>query len=511
MTEDIATLKSDRSVGLTPDEIWLQDSEARLDSMEMLLKSVKRDIDALSEKLPSPRMPRVQNENRSDFSNDNFVHETGCKNYVLSSNPVNSPQFSPLFPPVLPSSEEVEVVHVEHHRMFYNLGLGSHTIAEPLTGMLEETGPEVCEATKPTSCADLHALVEESEEEKIKPWRSPADFRTAVSANEYSPPTSPTFGESNDIVALKNILLHSENVEAYGGLPEGTDAKHMSVYGSSHTLPTIEENSEEDRAMTDSENADSSLSAEVGSPPDGQPPPTDSQNFKSVDDTGKDRSTLPPPGLAAPRFYESVRKCANVEDSGRSHSPRQQTMEKMNVCRDPADNLEARRSLERPRSGSPFLTRPKAMTEPQSVSAVPSLTSLRSRDSMIISDAESYVTVRSNVYPSSSCEEAYVTATSDLDGVGRVSEDEDVRTFQGHTSYLGGGQDWRRVMAKEKPSKLLVLQQTSNSDSHQQSDDVLEFTLVEAECDNSGPARNSSQPPAENSGFSDPGTPKHSE
>ncbi|KAL7060217.1 hypothetical protein AAHC03_09453 [Spirometra sp. Aus1] len=508
MTEDTATLKSGRSVGLTPDEIWLQDSEARLDSMEMLLKSVKRDIDALSEKLPSPRISRVQKESRLDFSDDNFVRETGCKSYVLSSSPTRTSQFSPLFPPVLPSSEDVEVVHVEHHRMFYNLGLGSHTIAEPLMGMLEDNDTDVCEVVKPTSCADLHALVDESDEQEVKPWRSPADFRTRVSADTYSPPTSPTFGETNDVVSLKNILLHSENVEAYSGLTEGADSKLVNVYGSAHTLPTIEENSEEDRAMTDSENADSSLSAEVGSSPGG--PPQDSEIFKSAEDTVKDRSALPPPPPPAlgARSYESVKRCVNAEDIGRPQSPRQQTMDKMNMRRENG-NLETRRSFERPRSGSPFLTRPKSSGESQGVSGVPSLTSLKSRDSMIVSDAESYVTVRSHIYPSSSCEEAYITACSDVDGVGGVSEDEDVRTFRAHTSDLGDGGDWRWGAAKEKPSKLLVLQQTPNSDSHQHPDDVLEFTLVEAKCETPTPAVNPSQPLVEIHRFADQGSLKH--
>nr|CDS21516.1 hypothetical protein EgrG_000100100 [Echinococcus granulosus] len=348
---------------LSPEEVWLQDSEARLESMEILLKSVRRDIDALSEKLPSPR-PGT----RRTFQQEGpVVYESGGEDYVLRID--------------------------KRPRCYQNLGLGSHTTMEPFD---DEEDTE-----RPTSKTRLQ-----------KSWRSPADFRPVD-----SPPDSPTFGESSNIISLNDIILNSDDT-----LPSSQKAEPSRVVpllGSLHSLPTIEENSQEDNTDTSISTAEDLKSADYSA--------------SAVCGMASSDTIIGP--MREPLSNKTRSKCSLDEV--------------MNLSQEQIKSAQS--PLSRSRSQSPFITDPDFLRY--------SRTSLRSRDSTV-SETDSFVTVNSQFFPSG--EEAYVTACSD-------------------TESLGDSPDGGRVPSRERmQKKMLVLQQNPPSECQNQSEDVLEFTLVEA-------------------------------
>lgn len=351
------------------EEVWLQDSEARLESMEVLLKSVRRDIDALTEKLPSPR---ITGRAKVPHEESGVVHESGSRDYVIDSGP----------------------------RCLYNLGLGSHTSFEPF----------VDEEEVRRGNAELNPF---------KPWQSPSDLR-------QTPPSSPTFGESSNIISLHDVILHSENAnDSSNYSTEGNPNRLLVVVGSQHSLPTIEENSQEDNTFTDTDT--SSIST--------------SEDLKSADCAPHDYR-FPPAAVCGSHSFDTV-ATSDVGSVAAVLTGSKRSLEDtiLRKNRPPAN-------LVRPRSGSPFLANPDSVRL--------SRHSLLSRDSMI-SEADSFVTVNSQLYPSG--EDAYITACSD-------SEKDDVEDGQ----TVGRG---RRL-------RTMVLQPTLPTECHNQSDDVLEFTLVEA-------------------------------
>ncbi|VDD82255.1 unnamed protein product [Mesocestoides corti] len=357
---------------LSPEEVWLQDSEARLESMEILLKSVRRDIDALSEKIPSPR----SGAHSTFHQGETIIHESGSKRYVM----------------------EME----RGSRGLHNLGLGSHTAFEPFDN--EE------EAEKPGREPHPH-----------KSWRSPSDFR-----QDESPPGSPTFGESSNIISLHDVILHSENVTPS---PQEDASRTIPLLGSQHSLPTIEENSQEDNLLTDTDTSSISTNDEL----------------KSADCAYEHRSQT---AVSCARSCDTVVVAADAGQSDNSASKR--PLEETMILRREHGRRQQPPS-DRPRSGSPFLSNSDSFRF--------SHTSLRSRDS-IVSDTDSYMTVNSQLFPSG--EEVYVTACSDNDTPGDSPD------------------DGRTLVRGRTRQKLLILQQTTPSECYNQSDDVLEFTLVEA-------------------------------
>ncbi|VDM32282.1 unnamed protein product [Hydatigera taeniaeformis] len=350
---------------LSREEVWLQDSEARLESMEILLKSVRRDIDALSEKLPSPR----SGAHRTYRQGESVVHESGSRDYVLRLD--------------------------KGPKGYQNLGLGSHTIMEPFD---DED--------------DIEKSVDETHLQKS--WRSPADFRLTD-----SPPDSPRFGESSKIISLNDIILDSD--ETLPSSQEVEQGRVIPLLGSQHSLPTIEENSQEDNTDTSSiSTAEDLKSADYSAP-------------AVCGMASSDTIISPLHGLSR----QAKSKCSLDE-----------------IMNSPQDHIRTAQSLlTRSRSQSPFIP-------PNPDSLRYSCTSLRSRDSTM-SETDSFVTVNSQFIPSG--EEAYVTACSDTEGLAD-SPDE-------------GSIPIRRERTRKK---MLVLQQNPLSDCQNQSDDVLEFTLVEA-------------------------------
>ncbi|KAL5109582.1 hypothetical protein TcWFU_010283 [Taenia crassiceps] len=345
---------------LSREEVWLQDSEARLESMEILLKSVRRDIDALSEKLPSPR-PAAQRTFRRE---DPVVHESGTRDYILRLD--------------------------KRPKGYQNLGLGSHTTMEPFDDEDDIEGPA-------------------NENHLQKSWRSPADFRPVD-----SPPDSPTFGESSNIISLNDIILCSD--DTFLSSQEVEQSRVIPLLGSQHSLPTIEENSQEDNTDTSSISTTEDLkSADYSAP--------------AVCGMASSDATISPLHEALSRKTRS--KCSLDEI--------------MNL---PQVHIKSAQSpLNRSRSQSPDCLRQ-------------SRTSLRSRDSTM-SETDSFVTVNSQFFPSG--EEAYVTACSDTEGLADSPDEGRVPSLRGRTR-----------------KKMLVLQQNPPSECPNQSDDVLEFTLVEA-------------------------------
>lgn len=351
---------------LSREELWLQDSEARLESMEILLKSVRRDIDALSEKLPSPR-PGTQRAFRQE---EPVVHESGSRDYVLRLD--------------------------KRPKGYQNLGLGSHTTMEPFDD--EE------DVEKPVNETHLQ-----------KSWRSPADFRPVD-----SPPDSPTFGESSNIISLNDIILHSD--ESHPISEEVEQGRVIPLPGSQHSLPTIEENSQEDNTDT------SSIST--------------AEDLKSADYSA--------PAICGMASSDTIISPLHEELSKKTRSK----CSLDEIMNSPHDHTKSTQSpLSRSRSQSPFIPT-------NSDSLRYSRTSLRSRDSTM-SETDSFVTVNSQFFPSG--EEAYVTACSD-------------------TEVLADSSDEGRVPSRRErmQKKMLVLQQNPPSGCQNQSDDVLEFTLVEA-------------------------------
>lgn len=346
---------------LSPEEVWLQESEARLDSMEVLLKSVRRDIDALSEKIPSPR-PSLRKAFREE---DPVVHESGSKDYILTID--------------------------SRPRGYQNLGLGSHTTLEPFD---DEDDIDRSNNDVPFQ----------------KPWRSPSDFRATD-----SPRGSPTFGESSNIISLHDVILHTEC-----SLPASQEElerdRRITQMDSLHSLPTIEENSQED-------NTDTSLSI--------------SDDLKSADCS-----------------YGYLAEPAVSGKASGSSQP----------------------SLNKSRPQSPFIIDHEALRY--------SRNSLKSRESMQ-SETDSFVTVNSQLFPS--VEEAYITACSDADELDESNDEE--------PSLREKRSTWKKV---------LVLRQTPSADGETDSEDVLEFTFVEAtSCKTSNKENNSlfSEEPGERSTF----------
>ncbi|KAL5971753.1 hypothetical protein TSMEX_000516 [Taenia solium] len=351
---------------LSREEVWLQDSEARLESMEILLKSVRRDIDALSEKLPSPR-PGTQ---RTFSQEEPVVHESGSRDYVLRLD--------------------------KRPKGYQNLGLGSHTTMEPFDD--EE---------------DIERPVNEAPPQKS--WRSPADFRPVD-----SPPDSPTFGESSKIISLNDIILHSD--DALPGSQGVEQSRVIPLLGSQHSLPTIEENSQEDNTDT------SSIST--------------AEDLKSADYSA--------PAVCGMASSDTIISPLHEELSRKTRSK----CSLDEIMNSPQDHIKSAQSpLSRSRSQSPFI--------PLNSDCLRySRTSLRSRDSTM-SETDSFVTVNSQFFPSG--EEAYVTACSDTEGLADSPDEGCVPS--------------RREKTRKK---MLVLQQNPSSECQNQSDDILEFTLVEA-------------------------------
>ena len=351
---DLNKMASEKS--LFPEEIWLQDSEARLESMEIMLKSVRRDIDALSERLPSPRS---RPGNRVvGHQEEATIHESGQKEYILRID--------------------------DRPKGYHDLGLGSHTTLEPFDDDedVERSGREI---------------------QHQKSWRSPADFRS-----HDSPPDSPTFGESSNIISLNDVILSTE------GSQEGEPSRLIPLLGSQHSLPTIEENSQEDNTDT------SSIST--------------AEDLKSADCIYEQRSV------------SAV--CGNASSDTILATPRP---EMPIISKSKSSLIE-----ERVKSAQSPLNRSRSQSPIESLRY--SRTSLRSRDSWL-SEADSFVTVNSQLFQSG--EEVYITACSDND--------------------LGESADEARTPSQERTrKKMLVLQQTPPSECQNQSDDVLEFTLVEA-------------------------------
>ncbi|KAM7533075.1 hypothetical protein Aperf_G00000127647 [Anoplocephala perfoliata] len=353
---------------LSPEEVWLQESEARLDSMEVLLKSVRRDIDALSEKIPSPR-PSMR---KTFHQEESVVRESGSKDYVLRID--NRP------------------------RAYQNLGLGSHTTLEPFDD----------EDDIDRSSNDVPFQ---------KSWRSPSDFR----AND-SPRGSPTFGESSNIISLHDVILHSESslptsqeeLERDRGIPQ---------IDSLHSLPTIEENSQED-------NTDTSLSI--------------SDDLRSADCS---YGYLTTPAICSKALSDKI--ISLPADSEKFHATHSFD-EIMNVRAERTETAQS--SLNKSRPQSPFNIDHEALRY--------SRTSLKSRESML-SETDSFVTANSQLTPS--IEEAYITACSDADDLDEPNDEEP---------------SLRETYPTRK--KVLVLRQTPSADGETDSEDILEFTFVEA-------------------------------
>ncbi|VDO04972.1 unnamed protein product [Rodentolepis nana] len=339
---------------LSPAEEWLQESEARLESMEVLLKSVRRDIDALSEKIPSPR-PGL----RKAFRTEPVIHESGSKDYILRID--------------------------SRPKAYQNLGLGSHTSLEPFDVDDDLDGP-------------MNDVTFQ------KSWRSPSDLR-----NEDSPPGSPTFGESSKIISLNDVILDLEK-DSYLSQDETEEVQERGVplIESLHSLPTIEENSQED-------NTDTSIST--------------SEDIKSAD-------------------------CSYTQLA-------------IGASRDTIISLPSKRlpgEIMMERSGSAHFTPNKSRSD-YSEGLRFSRTSLKSRESMI-SESDSFVTVNSQPFPSA--EEAYITAYSDTDDFGESNDEDSSSQFE---------RSLRR-------NKVLVLQKTPSADGETDSEDILEFTFVEAPLSN---------------------------
>nr|CDS30633.2 hypothetical transcript [Hymenolepis microstoma] len=335
---------------LSPEEEWLQESEARLESMEVLLKSVRRDIDALSEKIPSPHSGL-----RKAFRTEPVIHESGSKDYIL---------------------------RIEGRpKAYQNLGLGSHTSLEPFD--------DDDDLDRPVNDVSFQ-----------KSWRSPSDLR-----NEDSPPGSPTFGESSKIISLNDVILDLEK-DSYLLHDETEEIQERGVplKGSLHSLPTIEENSQED-------NTDTSIST--------------SEDMNSTD------CSYTQPAIGA--------SCDTIISL-------------------PSKQLPGEMMIER--SGSAHFTLNKSRSD-YSEGLRFSRTSLKSRESMI-SESDSFVTVNSQIFPSA--EEAYVTAYSDTDELGESNDEDTSSQCEGFV----------------RRNKVLVLQKTPSADGETDSEDILEFTFVEA-------------------------------
>ncbi|KAM3188529.1 hypothetical protein ACTXT7_000083 [Hymenolepis weldensis] len=336
---------------LSPEEVWLQESEARLESMEVLLKSVRRDIDALSEKIPSPR-PALRKAFRTE---EPVIHESGSKDYILQIN--------------------------SRPRAYQNLGLGSHTSLEPFD--------DEDDFDRPMDNTTFQ-----------KSWRSPSDLRS-----EDSPPGSPTFGESSNIISLNDVILDTEqDPHMSQEEEEGTQERGISLIRSLHSLPTIEENSQED-------STDTSIST--------------SEDMKSADCS-----------YAQPAVRASCDTIIGL--------PSMHPLGEMLVGRSGSAHSALNKSRSDDLDGLRF-----------------SRTSLKSRES-VISESDSFVTVNSQLFPSA--EEAYVTACSDTDELGESNDEDSSSQFE---------RSLRR-------NKVLVLQPTPSAEGEMDSEDILEFTFVEA-------------------------------
>lgn len=439
-------------------EDWIQVTEARYDSMENLLQSVRRDIDVLSKRINvvSSPDPSIQN---------NLKTPTAHENQEISSNPHKRKE----------ESNDPEKQYIQPDLLAH---IGS--IEEPLDDLVE---PD--EYMDISIRSEHNQLNRDYQQEKLlhenigKSWRSPADvnkygsfeadrsFSYDTMGHEHqatmetdlddlqpeedgdsdgsiSPAVSPTFDNLTfDNVKLRNIMITSEDTitipfNRSNSTEQATNKNEdYQVYDNDHSLTTIDEASEENEDESSSSEIDSlrdninntiingNNNSEREHVTNGQSKPinllSSDQNNRSINVglkfSAKDYDSVEVEDFITRRndFNEAAGKTLVIQEPDINISDSSLNLSEVLLRSKRIEGINKQRPISADSQG--VIIKTLGLSGSGSLHSMISTISQES----VISEADSYMTVYSRLVSTGS-EEAYTTALSDSDVNGEITQ-----------------------------------------------------------------------------------------